>query len=118
MVDKNIVEKTLATIMDQIPEVEGLIAADYKGNVITGQTLTAMDHNTIVKKTLSIVSSSKELSTQIEKSSVTEIRIASEEGFVLIVCGKEIVFIAITGTDAASSLGLVVRNLIVALKNF
>jgi predicted regulator of Ras-like GTPase activity (Roadblock/LC7/MglB family) len=118
MVDKEKIEQGLATIMDQIPEVEGLIAADYDGNVLTGQTLTQMDHSKIVKSMLEVLEASKGLSTQIEKGDVSEIRVSSDEGFTLIIVGKDVLFVAITGTDAASSLGLIVRNLTVALSQF
>ncbi|MHA1229607.1 MAG: roadblock/LC7 domain-containing protein [Candidatus Helarchaeota archaeon] len=116
MVDKDKIEQALATIMDQIPEVEGLIAADMNGNVITGQTITAMDHSKIIENTLKVIEAAKGLSTNIEKGSVSEIRVTSDDGFTIIIIGKELIFTAITGTDAASSLGLIVRNLSVALK--
>ncbi|TFF88583.1 MAG: hypothetical protein EU549_02745 [Promethearchaeota archaeon] len=118
MADKDKVEQLLAEIMDQIPEVEGLIAADFDGNVLTGQTLTSMDHSKIVKETINVLNASKDLSKVIEKGNVNEIRLSSGEGFTLIILGKELLFIALTGTDASPSLGLIVRNLTVALSQF
>ncbi|MBD3226582.1 MAG: hypothetical protein GF329_00200 [Candidatus Lokiarchaeota archaeon] len=118
MADKDKVEQLLAEIMDQIPEVEGLIAADFDGNVLTGQTLTSMDHSKIVEETINVLYASKNLTKQIEKGDINEIRLSSDEGFTLIIFGKELIFIALTGTDAAPSLGLIVRNLSVALSQF
>ena len=118
MTDKEKVERVLASVMDQIPEVEGLIAADFDGNVIIGQTLTSMDHSMIIKNIIKVIDASKELSTSIEKGSLNELRITSDEGFTLVIIGISLIFVAITGTDAASSLGLIVRNLSVALKQF
>jgi len=118
MVEKEKVEQALAQIMDQIPEVEGLIAADYNGNVLIGQTLTEMNHKKLIEETLSVINASKKLSKEIEKGGIKEIRLSSEEGFTLIILGKDLVFCAITGTDAAPSLGLIVRNLTVVLKQF
>ncbi|MHA1270739.1 MAG: hypothetical protein ACTSPY_13180 [Candidatus Helarchaeota archaeon] len=118
MVDKEKIESALATIMDQIPEVEGLIAADFDGNVITGQTLTEMDHKKIMENTLKVIESIKTLGGNLEKGGISEVRLTLEEGFVLVIVGKDIVFLALTGSDAAPSLGLIVRNLTVTLKQF
>ncbi|MHA1784974.1 MAG: roadblock/LC7 domain-containing protein [Candidatus Helarchaeota archaeon] len=115
MVDKNEIEKVLGNLMDTIPEIEGLICAE-KGKVLIGQTLTeSMDKQKIAESCISILENGDTLSKTIEKGGVKEINVRYDDGYTVIVGSPDLVFIALTGNDAAPSLGLIQRNLRLAL---
>ncbi|MHA1144677.1 MAG: hypothetical protein ACTSRW_08065 [Candidatus Helarchaeota archaeon] len=114
MAKKEEIEKLLANLMDNIPEIEGLIAAE-KGKVIVGQTLTELDHSGVAENGVKILENASKMAQIIEKGNVKEVNIRANEGYVIIVGSGDLLFAAITGTDATSSLGLIQRNLRVAL---
>ena len=60
------IEAMLERIMDQIPEVEGLIACDASGKKLSGQTITEMDHGAIIKSALNIFKAANELGVSVE----------------------------------------------------
>jgi predicted regulator of Ras-like GTPase activity (Roadblock/LC7/MglB family) len=109
---KEVIEGKLAELMDIVPECEGLIAADTKGNIIVGQTITEMDHSKIAKSCLSIVNDSNTLGTDIGKGSLRTTTVELEEGFAVLVGTEKKILIALAGADGKSSLGLLKRNLI------
>ena len=114
MVDKNEIEKVLGNLMDTIPEIEGLICAE-NGKVLIGQTLTDMDKQKISESCISILENGNTLSETIEKGGVKEINVRFDDGYAVVVGSPKLVFIALTGNDAAPSLGLIQRNLRLAL---
>ncbi|HUX99191.1 MAG TPA: roadblock/LC7 domain-containing protein [Candidatus Deferrimicrobium sp.] len=112
------IESMLNRIMDQIPEVEGIIAADGNGKKISGQTITEMDHDKIIKAVLTTFKASQELGTVVEKGEATEVRVNSKDGYTMIVGSKKLILIAITALDAVNSVSLIVRNLHMILEQF
>ena len=115
---KKEIEAMLERVMDQIPEVEGLIAVDAKGKKLSGQTITEMDHDAIIKSVLNVFKAANELGTNVEKGQVKVIRVNSAEGYTIIVGSQKLILIGITGLDAVNSLSLVVRNLEMIIDKF
>ena len=109
--DKNVIEKKLADLMDVVPECEGLIAADINGKVIIGQTILEMDHDSIAKACSSIIKDANTLGDKTNKGDLKDTTIELEKGFTLIVSTSKIILIALAGIDGRSSLGLLKRNL-------
>ncbi|MFX1312326.1 MAG: roadblock/LC7 domain-containing protein [Promethearchaeota archaeon] len=112
MVDKKVLEQKLAELMDIVPETEGLIAADAKGKVLVGQTITEMDHAKIAKACATIIKDSNNLGNDIGKGSLKTTTIELQDGFAVLVGSKDNVLIALAGLDGKASLGLLKRNLI------
>ncbi|MHA1264957.1 MAG: hypothetical protein ACTSRS_06935 [Candidatus Helarchaeota archaeon] len=112
------IEAMLERVMDQIPEVEGLIACDATGKKLTGQTITEMDHEAIIKAVLTTFKAANELGKHTEKGAVSVVRVNCEEGYTMIVGSSKLILIGITGLDAVNSLSLVVRNLKTILDKF
>ncbi|MFX1393387.1 MAG: hypothetical protein ACFFAH_07415 [Promethearchaeota archaeon] len=102
----------MAQLMDTVPECEGLIAADFNGKVIVGQTITEMNHAKIAKSCVSIIKDSNALGVDIDKGSLKNTTIELENGFAVLVGSKKTVLIALAGIDGKASLGLLKRNLI------
>ena len=109
--DKKTIEQKLAQLMDLVPEVEGLIAAEPSGNVIVGQTLTEMNHGKIAKACAAIIKDSNALGDDIGKGSLKTTTIELDEGFAVLVGSDKVVLIALAGQDGKSSLSLLKRNL-------
>ena len=117
MVKKADVEPQLAQLMDTIPEVEGIAAVDRKKKkVIVAQTITDMDHDTIAKSTITTIEDASKLGGAIEKGVVTELSLKAAEGYCVIVASDDVALMVLTGEDAASSVGLILRNLRVILE--
>ena len=112
------IEAMLERVMDQIPEVEGLIAVDAKGKKLSGQTITEMDHAAIIKSSLNVFNAANELGNNVEKGAVNVVRANSAEGYTMIVGSPKLVVIGITGLDAVNSLSLIVRNLKMIIDKF
>jgi predicted regulator of Ras-like GTPase activity (Roadblock/LC7/MglB family) len=110
--DKKVIEKKLAELMDIVPECEGLIAADINGKVIVGQTITEMDHNLIAKACTNIIKESNTLGKDIGKGKLKTTTIELDEGFAVLVGSDALILIALAGLDGRSSLSLLKRNLI------
>jgi predicted regulator of Ras-like GTPase activity (Roadblock/LC7/MglB family) len=109
--DKAVIEKNLAELMDTVPECEGLIAADLDGKVIVGQTILESDHGAIAKSCAAIIKEINSLGSSIKKGALKDTTIEMEEGFAVIVGGSDVVLIALAGQDGKASLGLLKRNL-------
>lgn len=115
---KKEIEAMLERVMDQIPEVEGLIACDAKGKKLSGQTITEMDHDAIIKATLEVFKAANDLGNKVEQGESSVVRVNSKEGYTMIVGSKKLIVIGITGLDAVNSLSLVVRNLQTIIEKF
>lgn len=115
--DKAIIEKKLAELMDAVPECEGLIAADTEGKVLIGQTLTDMDHGAIAKACSSIIKDANTLGIKTGKGALKDTTIELESGFAVIVSSSSVVLIALAGVDGRPSLGLLKRNLMSIVKS-
>jgi len=112
------IEAMLERIMDQIPEVEGLIACDANGKKLSGQTITEMDHSAIIKSVLDIFKAATEVGAKVEKGEVNEVRVNAKDGYITIVGSNKLVLIGIAGLDAVNSLSLIGRNLHMVLDKF
>ena len=113
------IEAMLERVMDQIPEVEGLIACDAtSGKELSGQTITEMDHKAIIKAVLNVFKAANDVGTSVEKGVVSVVRIDSQDGYTMVVGSKKLILIGLTGLDAVNSLSLVVRNLKMILDKF
>lgn len=98
----------LQSIMSEIAVCEGLVLAKNSGEVIIGQTLTDMDHNSIAK------SISKIFKTKIDalnKGKMAEMTLGMDEGFLIAVKNKDLMVLGFLGTDGKSSVGLLLRQL-------
>lgn len=107
---KEITEK-LAKLMDDIPEIEGLIALDPKGKLIVGQTLTKMDLDVIAKATQQAFSKSGALGSTISKGNVQSILLTFDEGSSCIVGNDELIIASLQGNDASTSVSLILRTM-------
>ena len=116
MVKKEDIEPQLAQLMDSVPEVEGIAAVDRKKKkVIVAQTITDMDQEEIAKNAIATVDNASQLGGSIEKGNVTELSLKAVEGYCVLVATDELILIVLTGEDAASSVGLILRNLRIIL---
>jgi len=112
MFDKESIEKKLAELFDVVPETEGLIASDLEGNVITGQTITDMDHNGIAKACATLIKNSNTIGENTGKGNLKSATIELENGYAVIVSSDKGILIALAGLDGKASLSLIKRNLI------
>lgn len=112
------IEAMLERIMDQIPEVEGLIACDASGKKLSGQTIIEMDHGAIIKSALNIFKAANELGASVEKGAASVVRVNSTEGYTMVVGSTKLIVIGITALDAVNSISLVVRNLQMVVEKF
>ncbi|MBS7287440.1 MAG: roadblock/LC7 domain-containing protein [Candidatus Freyarchaeota archaeon] len=108
-------EEIIASIMDKIPEIEGIILFDTDGNALVSQTITQMRHAEIAKNAAVIIDAAKKLSQSIEKGDASVTYVESENGFTVVAFSGKKGLLAITGKDATNSLGLIMRNLKLAL---
>lgn len=112
MVDKAKIEAALAKLMDDVEQIEGLIAADSDGKVIVGQTITEMNHEKIAKDCIAIIKSSDVLGKEIDKGKLQDITLTLEDGYAVLVGSDALNLIGLAGKDALTSLALIRRNLI------
>ena len=112
------IEAMLERIMDQIPEVEGLIACDGSGKKLSGQTITEMDHDAIIKSVIAVFKAGTDVGAKVEKGKVNEVIVNAEDGYVTIVGSSKLILIGIAVLDAVNSLSLIGRNLHMVLEKF
>ena len=106
------IEKILSDLMNQIPDIEGLILSKNDGGLIVSQTIFPdLDDNKISKSAVDVAESAIQLSRTIEKGEIKELNIEFDEGFCLITSKKDAVLTVICVTDARSQLGLIIMNL-------
>ena len=109
--EKKKLEANLAQLMDDISEIEGLIALDNKGKVIVGQTLTEMDLDAIAKAALEAYTSAKNMGSTIQKGGVSTITLNLDNGSSCIVGNDKVVIASMQGNDASTSIALILRYL-------
>ena len=107
--DKKELEGKLSKLMDDVPEIEGLIALDKKGSIIVGQTLLEMDLAPIAKATFEMFSRSRELARLAGKGNIQAINMALDTGSCCIVGNDDITVISMQGDDATNSIALILR---------
>ncbi|MHA1835645.1 MAG: roadblock/LC7 domain-containing protein, partial [Candidatus Odinarchaeia archaeon] len=98
-------EQKLSRLMDEIPEIEGIIAFSSDGSEITGQTITEMDKDQLIEKALSVIKESSELSSLAGKGDFTGITLSGKEGYIIIENSKNVNIIALADKEAAHSIG-------------
>ena len=114
---KKNIEDELNAVMEQIPAIEGLIAFKPKGEILTGQTLTELNHNEIVEYSMAIVNGASSLGKVVDKGTIGEIDVDCANGFVVVINSGDVALTALAGQDARPELGLVRLNLKTALEN-
>ncbi|MHA1683765.1 MAG: hypothetical protein ACTSUE_22695 [Promethearchaeota archaeon] len=107
--DKKNLEAGMAKIMDDIPEIEGMVALDGKGKLITGQTILKMDLNAIAKAVFDSYTKSSSLGSAIGKGGVHSILLMLENGSSCVVGNKDLILASLQGPDASSSVSLILR---------
>ncbi|MHA1734138.1 MAG: hypothetical protein ACTSU5_19525 [Promethearchaeota archaeon] len=114
---KDAIEPKLAELLDSISELEGIVAADTSGKVITGQNITEIDLNSVASKVVALIKGGGELGESSGKGSPNDFQFSFEEGFVQAVWNDKFLLIGLTGEDGRNSLGLVLRSLRQLLPN-
>ena len=114
--EKEEIESVLAKLMDNLPEIEGIIAFNSDGEIITGQTITEMDHKTISEIAINTLNESEKLTESIEKGNVSVVHVSGAQGHAILVRSNDLYLLAIAGEDATPSVGLIIRNLKLALE--
>jgi predicted regulator of Ras-like GTPase activity (Roadblock/LC7/MglB family) len=108
---KDEIEPKLAGIMSEIAEVEGIVAFDPKGNVISGQTIGGDDVAKIAKSAMDLLPRLTLLGSAIQKGSPREITIGLSKGYAVVAFGSKYSIICFVGEDAKTQLGLISRQI-------
>jgi predicted regulator of Ras-like GTPase activity (Roadblock/LC7/MglB family) len=111
MVDKKQLEAKLSKLMDDISEIEGLIALDLKGTVLVGQTIVEMDKALMAKTALDVFTKARAMGKSTGKGGVQAINISMDKGSACIVGNDALIIMSMQGTDAANSIALIMRSL-------
>src|SRR6056297_1242304 len=106
--DKEELAQKLGGVMDTVTVCEGLIYSKLDGEVIIGQTLTEMNHDSISRNISKIFK--LELSAA-EKGAVRDVSIELDEGALVAVKNESHFVIGLLGSDGLSSKGLLRRQL-------
>lgn len=105
------VEKLLNDLMNEIPDIEGLILSKDDGSLIVSQTIFPdLDHNQISTTAVDVAEAAIRLSGTIEKGEIKELNVEFNEGFCLITSQDDLVLTVICATDARAQLGLIKMN--------
>jgi predicted regulator of Ras-like GTPase activity (Roadblock/LC7/MglB family) len=115
-IDRTRVEKALADFMDSVPELEGVIAFNTNADVISGQMLMEVDQSRLAYDVLNLARSATSISKILGKDKLVELTIKSKEGIILVKGQSGIVICAIAGQDAKRHMGLMLRELAVAIE--
>ncbi|MBN2157074.1 MAG: roadblock/LC7 domain-containing protein [Candidatus Lokiarchaeota archaeon] len=108
---KEEIEPKLANIMSEIAEVEGIVAFDPKGYVISGQTIANDDTSKIAKAASELLPRLTLLGSNISKGSPKELTITLSKGYAVIAYGSKYSIICFVGQDAKNQLGLISRQI-------
>ena len=105
------IEPKLAGIMSEIAEVEGIIAFNAKGAVISGQTIGGDDVKKIAKTASDLLPRLTLLGSAIQKGSPREVTIGLSKGYVFVAFGMKFSIMCFVGEDAKTQLGLISRQI-------
>ncbi len=108
---KEEIEPKLAGIMSEIAEVEGIVAFDAKGNVISGQAIAGDDVGKIAKAASDLLPRLTLLGSSIQKGTPREITIGLSKGYAVLAYGVKYSVICFVGEDAKTQLGLITREI-------
>ncbi|MHA1506659.1 MAG: hypothetical protein ACTSR0_05700 [Candidatus Asgardarchaeia archaeon] len=109
------IESLLSDIMESHPLIEGLIASNSKGEILSGQTIIDIDFDgmtTIAKSVLQIAKSALRMSNICKKGKIRDFVVTCEKGYFVVVGMEDVILIAITGLDAKSEIGLIRKTMI------
>jgi len=119
MVDKTKVEKILAQVMDEVPSIEGLIAAKTNGEILAGQIITSVSKEVQEEFIKSLLSGAKHLASAIkvvDKGELQDFLINTKKGSILLVGAADLVITAIVGVDGRANIALIKKTLTSVLK--
>ena len=119
MVDKAKVEKILAQVMDEVPSIEGLIAAKTNGEILAGQIITTVSKDVQAEFIKAILNGAKYLATAIkivDKGELQDFLINTKKGSILLVGAADLVITAIVGVDGRANIALIKKTLTSVLK--
>ena len=119
MVDKTKVEKILAQVMDEVPSIEGLIAAKTNGEILAGQIITSVSKEVQEGFIKSLLSGAKHLASAIkvvDKGELQDFLINTKKGSILLVGAADLVITAIVGVDGRANIALIKKTLTSVLK--
>ena len=105
------IEPKLAGIMSEIAEVEGIVAFDPRGKVISGQTIAGDDIDKIAKAASDLLPRLTLLGSNIKKGSPREITIGLSNGYAFVAFGSKYSILCFVGQDAKTQLGLISRQI-------
>ncbi|MBD3351229.1 MAG: hypothetical protein GF364_07060 [Candidatus Lokiarchaeota archaeon] len=109
---KDELEPRLAKIMSDIAEVEGIIALDADGKTITGKTISEdMGIDKISKTASTLLENVNSFGAAIEKGKATEVTVALNDGFAVVVAGSDFSVVAFVDSDSKSQLALLARTI-------
>ncbi len=110
------IEPKLAKIMSEIAEVEGIVAFDPKGKIISGQTIAGDDTAKIAKAASDLLPRLTLLGANIQKGSPKDITITLSHGYCVITYGIKFSILCFVGEDAKTQIGLVARQIKAMIK--
>jgi len=119
MVDKTKVEKILAQVMDEVPSIEGLIAAKTNGEILAGQIITSVSKEVQEEFIKSLLGGAKHLASAIkivDKGELQDFLINTKKGSILLVGAADLVITAIVGVDGRANIALIKKTLTSVLK--
>ena len=119
MVDKTKVEKILAQVMDEVPSIEGLIAAKTNGEVLAGQIITSVSKEVQEEFIKALLNGAKHLASAIkvvDKGELQDFLINTKKGSILLVGAADVVITAIVGVDGRANIALIKKTLTTVLK--
>ncbi|MCP4760724.1 MAG: roadblock/LC7 domain-containing protein [archaeon] len=105
------IEAKLAQLMSDIAEIEGIVAFDAGGKVISGQTIEEKDKNKIAKTASSLIGNLKPFGESIGKGNVNEVTLNMDEGYAVILFGEKHSIAAFVGKDDKNQLALLSRSI-------
>ena len=108
---KDQLEPKLAELMQNIPEIEGIIAFSPEGKIITGQTIEDMDKDSIAAEASKLLKNLKNFGKGIGKGKVIEITANFKEGFAVIAFGEKFSILSFVDSTNKMQLGLLSRGL-------
>lgn len=75
-----------------------------------------MDLKEIANAAIATIDDATKLGQAIEKGAVSELNFKAYNGYCVLVASDELIFMVLTGSEAASSVGLILRNLRIILE--
>jgi predicted regulator of Ras-like GTPase activity (Roadblock/LC7/MglB family) len=107
MVDQSKIEDTVAKVMADNAELQGVVVCDAKGNVLFGHTISGgVKHSDVANLVVKIAANSSQLTAGLDKGGLKEVSIEADNGYILILGDVKMVMAAVAGEAARESMGL------------